>query len=294
MKKLLLFTTLLVIIITTPSFNIPKLVSYDTKYVEVSTAIWNNEKYIMVSMNRDGDRIKAKYFAAKDYSGASVYQRFNNWSLGKSLVLVSSGTYMNDSYQPVGLTIDNGIIVNRTLSNEFDGLVIVYATGGVVVSNIADGNLSIKCEGVDRKYDIRKALDRENFMECAQKVEATVFQTHLLAFKNELKIYPSPGCKLPPCERERRFLAVCKDDDGIVYHIIVHSPTPSTLYDGSRKVFKFLREYKDMKEVVFMINLDTGYQDVFQLYDDKGNIRNDIRGMKDLSVAVNLLVYYYQ
>ena len=39
--------------------------------------------------------------------------------------------------KPVGLTIDNGNIVNGALTN-MDGLVIVYATGGVVVSNLEE------------------------------------------------------------------------------------------------------------------------------------------------------------
>lgn len=267
---------------------------YDANLVEISTATWKNEKYIMVNMQREGERIKAKYFAATDYNGNSVYSRYKSWSAGKNIVLVTSGTYMNNNYQPVGLTIDNGVMVNETLSKEFDGLVIVQATGGVVVSNIEEHNLSMKCNGTNEVFDITNSWDKTSFVDCAKEVAATVFQTHLLVYKNELKIYSSWGCKLPPCERERRFLAVCKNEDGKIVHVIVHSPTASSLYDGTKKVFEFLTEFKDMQEVVFMINLDTGYQDVFQLYDKTGIQRSDIKGQKDISVAVNLLVYYYQ
>lgn len=267
---------------------------YDKNFVEITTAVFKDEKYTMVNMKRKDDRVRAKYFAAKDNNGKSVYERYKSWAAGKNIILVSSGTYMNDSYQPVGLTIDNGVVVNSTLSDQFDGLVIVYATGGVVVSNLKMANLSINCEGTNRVFDIRKSFEKTQFVECAKAAEATVFQTHLLVYKNELKIYPSPGCKLPPCDRERRFLAVCKNEDGELVHIIIHSPDHSTLYDGTKKVFEFLKIVKDMQEVVFMINLDTGFQDVFQLYDDKGNIMSAIAGQKDPSVAINLLTYYYQ
>lgn len=272
--------------------------SYEPEYVEVSTTKYGDNVFHMVSMNRKDNRVKAKYFAAKDFNGRSVFERYNEWK-SSSVILTSSGTYMDEcnisqNPKPVGLTIDNGVIVNERFETGFDGLVIVYATGGVVVSNLKEGNLKIKCEGLEKVFDIRKSLDRQQFISCAESVEATVFQTHLLAWKNELKIYDAPGCKSPPCARERRFLAVCKDEEGDILHIIVHSPTPSTLYQGTKKVFEFLREFKEMEEVVFMINLDTGCQDVFQLYNKDGVIRYDIRGRMKVSDAVNLLVYYFE
>ncbi len=291
-----IFFPLLMLAFITTSFHPLGITTpyYDPEYVEISSTVWDGDKYVMVTMKREGDRVKAKYFAASDYNGNSVYQRYNSWSAGKNIVLVCSGTYMNDSYQPVGLTIDNGVMVNNTLSDEFDGLVIVYATGGIVVSNLDEGNLYINCSGAGKYFDIRKSWDKAQFVECAKAMEATVFQTHLLIWNNELQLKNTPGCKLPPCERERRFLAVCKDEDGNIHHIIVHSPTYSTLYEGARKVLKFLTEFKEMEKVVFMINLDTGYQDVFKLYDKNGNVKDDIKGQKDLSIAVNILAYYFQ
>ncbi len=47
-------------------------------------------------------------------------------------------------------------------------------------------------------------------------------------------------------------------------------------------------------EVTCMINLDTGDQDVFRLYEKDGSPNKMIKGEKDLSVAVNLLAYYFQ
>lgn len=293
MRKMFLLSLVIILLMAFTPLQNPQI-SYDKGLVEISTAIWKNDKYIMVNLSRQGERIKAKYFAARDYNGNSVFKRYKEWQKGKGVILVTSGTYMNENYQPVGLTIDNGLVVNNELSDEFDGLVIVYATGGVVVSNIKEGNLSIKCNGENKNFDIRDQFDKDEFVKCAEEVGATVFQTHLLAYKNNLIVYPSENCKLPPCARERRFLAVCKDEEGTLRHVIVHSPTMSTLYDGSSRVLGFLKEYERMKEVVFMINLDTGYQDVFELYDSNGKRRADIKGQKDISIAINLLTYYYE
>ena len=73
----------------------------------------------------------------------------------------------------------------------------------------------------------------------------------------------------------------------------MHNPVHTTLYEGSRKVLQFLQEYKEM-EVIFMINLDTGAQDVFELYNPDCTINATIRGQLKPSEAVNLLVYYFK
>jgi hypothetical protein len=47
-------------------------------------------------------------------------------------------------------------------------------------------------------------------------------------------------------------------------------------------------------EVTFMVNLDTGYQDVFKLYNKDGTLNQTITGQVELSTAVNLLSYYFE
>ena len=51
---------------------------------------------------------------------------------------------------------------------------------------------------------------------------------------------------------------------------------------------------RELTKIEFMVNLDTGYQDVFKLYDTNGSEKNDIKGTEPLTSAVNLLVYYYE
>ena len=263
-----------------------------SELVEFSKSTMYGEDYYMVSMNRKNERVKAKYFASKDINGASVHQRFLKWGEGRQIIAVSSGTYMNGCYggaDPVGLTIDNGIPVNERLE-DFDGLVVVYATGGVVASNLKEKNLSMYCDGQNKVFDVTNSWDRQDFINCSKAVDATVFQTHLLVWKNELKIYPNSAS----APRERRFLAVCKDEEGDILHVIVHYPNNVSLLTGAKNVNTFLSEFKDMEEVVFLVNLDTGCQDIFFVWDDQGNLRETITGKSSISAAANLLVYYYE
>jgi hypothetical protein len=297
--NLVIFTFTFLILLSFTSDN-----NYDSSLVEISTTSFNSDKFIMVSMKRDGNRIKAKYFAATDpYTNKTVPERYKKWSIGKNVIAYSSGTYMTACEQylspkPVGLCIDNGIIVNKSLSNDLGGLVIVYATGGVVASRLKDGNLTVQTSNGNKTFDIKNnSFDRVQFIKWAEENEATVFQAHLLAYKDKLDI---SICKTGTClnPASRRFLAVCKDQNDKLVHTIVHCITETTLYDGSYKVYNFLKDFKDMKEVVYMVNLDTGCQNVFSLYKPDG-VEKSIKVVGNnyfykIEQAVNLLVYYYE
>ncbi len=268
---------------------------YSTDYVEISTVTYKNEKYSSVLLSRKDDHVKAKYFAAKDEYGNNVFNRFEKWKLkNPNVILLSSGTYF-DGYagneKPVGLTIDNGVVVNETLENDkMDGLVIVYSTGGIVATNLKDGDLAVG-SNPNKKYNLRgNAWDKQEFIQWAKEHNATVFQTHLLAYKNTLKV----GSNGNPTQRERRFLAVGKDDEGNFKHIIVNCKNQTlTLYQGAKNALDYLNNFEDMS-VTFLVNLDTGMQDVYQLYNKDGSLNKNIQGATPAAQAKNLLVYYYE
>ncbi len=269
--------------------------AYAASEVEVTSSKFGNKVYKMITMNRTNQRVKAKYFAFKE-GGLSVYQRYQKWKTGKDVVLISSGTYIDyesykqANYLPEGLTIDNGKVVNEKTTDKFDGFVIVYATGGIAVANIKEQNVNITCNGQQKSFDIKnKPFDRQEFIQCAKDVEATTFQTHLLAFKNQPKV----GLNGSQNKASRRFLAACKTE-GVLYHVIVHTDEEQTLSQAALDAFKFLKEYKEMDEIIFMVNLDTGMQNVFELYDANGTKRSDILGKTPAENATNLLVYYYE
>lgn len=289
MKTSIVFTLALFIVNTSSVFS----QTQGGDYVNVSNVTYGGNEFTSVIMTRQNDRIKAKYFAAKNSDG-SVYERFQKWARGRKIVLATSGTYMDEceAYRdpkPVGLTVDNGVSVNKDYVSKLGGLVIVYATGGVVASKIDERNLTMNCGNGNKVLNIQDSWSRTTFMSCAESVAATAFQAHLLVWKNKLNV-----SKVDFNERERRFLAVGTDGSGNTLHVITHVPGNVTLYDGTKMVFDFLQGYVEMKEVIFLVNLDTGCQDVFQLYDQNGNIRTDIKGKESASQAANLLVYYYE
>lgn len=277
------------------------IAQYDESLVQTTTLVYEGDQFQIIQLNRKGGRVKVKYFAAKDfYNNKNINQRFRDWKVGRNLVLYSSGTYMDDyspNAKPVGLTIDQGVIVNERLeTNRLDALVIVYATGGIVVSNLKDGNLNYYSNSKRINANLNNAIDRIGFINWAKDNAATVFQTHLLVFENELKLSDPRFGNCTSCKekRERRFLAAVKDSDGQLHHVVINNLNQSnSLYQATLKTFKYLNNFAGL-EVVFMINLDTGAQDVFQFYKSNGLPHPVLKGVKELSSAVNLLVYYYQ
>jgi hypothetical protein len=268
---------------------------YNSDYVRVSTVTYNNEKYSSIFLSRKDDHVKAKYFAAKDEYGNNVFNRFEKWKLkNPNVILLSSGTYFDGnagSEKPVGLTIDNGVVVNETLENyKMDGLVIVYSTGGVVATNLKDGDLSVG-SNPNKKYNLRgNEWDKQEFIQWAKEHDATVFQTHLLAYKNTLKV----GLNGNQTQRERRFFAVGKDKDGNYIHIVVNCKNQTlTLYQGAKNALDYLNNFENI-DVNFLVNLDPGMQDVFQFFNKDGSKYNSVQGFVEPVQAKNLLVYYYE
>ncbi len=270
--------------------------SYDGSYLQVTFS----KDYNTFLLNRQDKRVKAKFFASN--SGTeSVYERYENWKHGKNIILISSFTYMdicdlgNDNIlniTPIGLTIENGVVINNNLS-EMDGLVLVYPDGELAVSNLDSGNIYI--EGITRKLDIRNnAFERSTYIEWARKKNATVLQTHLLIFHNSLTIFKPDDCSSCKEYRERRFLGVCKDENGNLFHVIIHMPYHTTLYDGTKNAYNYLIEQKGMKEILFLVNMDPSCYDVFEYYNPDGTKNDLIHGKWDIKDATNFIVYYFE
>lgn len=249
---------------------------------KIGHAIW---------ISRKSQKVKAKYFAHKQY-GQTVYQRFNTWKGDKSLVLMSSGAYSErwdvDS-PPTGLTVDNGEIVNRNYRSDMDGLVIVYATGGIVVSNIEDGDLYLGA--LRKKVDITNYRDRAEFLQWAKKERATVFQTHLLAYKNELKT----GHNGSSSTSRRKVLALARKRGGELFHIIFYMKDRNySIHNAADAVLSFLKRQR--MDVVAIVNLDTGSYDIIDTNRTVKDCHGDrIRGTRNSSKRklTNMLAYEY-
>jgi len=240
-----------------------------------------------VWLYRQSGNVKAKYFAHRDYdSNKSVYDRYSEWKGNSEIIMVCAGAFTSQDYtKPVGLTVDNGKVVNRKIDESMDGLVIVYATGGIVVSDIDEGNLYLQTLG--RQVDARDHRDKYELLEWAEKEDATIFQTQLLCYKNQLRI-SSNGRK----ERAaRRLLILGTDSKGNVVHVVFNIQRDVYLYDISKEVLEYLKE--EGLNVIAMLNLDTGMYNILEVYNERGYQLDDVEGEEPVRKATNLLSYYY-
>lgn len=255
-----------------------KVYTLQEGYSQVGHSIW---------LSRASKRMSAAYFSAGD-----VYNNHKTWSRGKEVFLTCSGAFSDDLDKtdgalPVGINIENGYAKNRKVKKDgMDALVIVYATGGIVVSDLTAGDLYLNSLG--KKLDIRASTtDKYDFLEWAKDEQATVFQTQLLVYNNKLKI-DERGRKN---KRERRFLALATTNSGQLYHIVFDLPEGTYLYDGAQKVLAHLNA-QDM-DVTAVLNLDTGAYNVLKVNTGDDEVDQELKGKTSISRAVNLLSYYY-
>jgi hypothetical protein len=299
MRYLSILILITILIITSSSTKINKDKGLNEDYcssafdenVKVYT-LKDKNKAVGTSIWLKRNRIKAKYFAHKQY-GQSVNERYDSWKPEKEIILMTGAAYVNGwrgSEIPVGITVDNGLVVNRNWERNIDGLVIVYATGGIVVSNIENGDLYLHDLG--KVLDIRNTIDRAEFLSWAVKKNVSVFQTHLTIFKNELQCHYSKTAR----SSSRRFLVFVKNSSGELFHVIFYfKHVDYTLYHASGMILNYLKN-KEM-EVIAMLNLETGTYDIMftgsGVIDCNGDYiqgrRNQFR--RDIP---NILTYYYE
>jgi len=237
---------------------------------------------VFLLRGKSNSKLKAKYFAKNAYS------EFLRWKSGKDIVLISSGAYSTgwdaSSDTPVGLCVDNGATVNRNIKTDMDGLVIVEKVGGVRVSDIDQNNLYLQSIG----RTISPISEKNTLIQWGQDQEATIFQTHLLAYEKQLRISPSNSNKE---SANRRLLVLGYTSDGALFHAIFHIDRKVSLYDATNDTMKSL-EVRGIN-VVSVLNLDTGGYDILEVYDDRNKQVSYIQGRENKSKATNLLIYYY-
>ncbi len=143
-------------------------------YDEVGHSIW---------LSRSSKRMNAAYFSAGD-----VYGNHQKWSKGKDVFLTCSGAFSDDLQKtagalPVGINIENGYAKNRKVKKDgMDALVIVYATGGIVVSDLTQGDLYLNSLG--KKLDIRQSTtDKYDFLAWPKRKRQPCFRRNYWRIK---------------------------------------------------------------------------------------------------------------
>ena len=293
MKVIYLLSTLLLFAFSKGDVQKPTEGGYDSDFVSFSQKTYSGTNFYVVKFKRKGERIKVKYFAKK-LSGKSIQERYNDWSKNQKVIMYSSGAYMSESFDAstagiVGITIDNGIIINRNVKyNSLSALVVTYPNGSVEIKNVKNGILTFAGSGSSQVFDFSKPNHIARFVDWATEAKLTVFQTHLLAHDKKLRVYSNGSSS----EASRRFFVTGQDSRGAEYYFVVHRPDAISLYDGAKSVFDYLNNNR--YTVNSMINLDTGAQDVFQFFSVSGNVSNILQGGTNVSNARNLIAFYYE
>lgn len=236
-----------------------------------------------VWISRKKERCKIKYFAQKTNS-QSVYDRYVEFKKDKTIVMVCSGAFSTGDAVPIGLTVDNGVIANRNIDDKMDGLVVVYATGGIAVCDLDKGSLSL--QSLSGSLDPRK--DKAKLLDWAVQKGATIFQTQLLAYDNTLRVTSQARTE----RAERRFLVLAKSKSGELFHIVFYvTAKDAYLFDTAKQILDYLVNTKGV-QVAAMLNVDTGHFNIMDLFDSYGNLDSQCHGDVDIKTAANLVIYY--
>lgn len=240
----------------------------------------------MMSLIEKDKFLKVKYFA-----GNNASKRVEEWSKNKNLVCITSGTYMShldvNQSVPLGICIENGKIINRKLEN-WDAISVIDSLGNIQIYDINNFNLINICSDFNRVNNLNNNIDRLAFLNCCKQNELSVFQTHLLYRDNNLRIINSNNKK----PSKRRFLISGKDPAGSDFICVLQVNNHLELYDATLRAKDFLIDeikLDDMK----IINLDAGANDVLIVYDEYGDIVENIHGSFPLHRSCDLLVFYY-
>ena len=282
-------------LLITHLFVLESYSQYGNGYVSMQTDHINGSKITLLNMCEKGGRIKVKYFAYKD-GGTSVYQRFLNWKIGKNVICYSSGAYVDfcDAIiaKPAAFCIDNGTIVNNVLAADLDGLIIIFPAGNMQAYSLKEGSINITYkDGSKKKVNLKNALEKQFFIEWAKKMGVTVFQTHLLCYKNQLAV-----SAVSKKTSNRRFIVAGKDGKGSAQQIIINSLSQLSLYDATANAISYLKTSHLLTDISFIFNLDPGCQDVYRVYNADGKVCTlpGFNGSFQIDKAANLVVYYYE
>jgi len=290
MKKKYLFVLLIVF-----GIQLSHSQTYFGGKFKISNHYKNGHTYTVYDFSREGTVVRAKYFAQ------NAYYQYQQWKGDREILLVTAGAFSDtfkEDGKPVGLCVDNGVIVNRVTDDDMDGLVIVY-NGSAQIGGIAIVDLdkkAVKCESsygggsYEYYYPRSSYTDRVNLLNWGANAGLTLFQTQLVysdkksSDENFNNLYYGK-------KRERRFLAICLKY-GDVHHVVVDVPENEYLNLAAKNAKSILDD--EGFNVLYIMNLDTGGKNILHRYNGyrlenlEPNSNEDAR----IEKATNLLIYY--
>ncbi|MCP4176157.1 MAG: hypothetical protein GY756_00145 [bacterium] len=278
MKQITLLISFLI------SVQISNAQSYFDGKFNIQESTHKGFSYTLYDFSRESGVMRAIFFAQNAYS------QYQGWKGNKKILLITEGSF-SDSWgataKPVGLCVDNGVILNRTPEIVMDGLVVI-CNGGSQIGAIAVVDLdkkAIKCE-IGENYEYyhprESAMDRMKFLEWSANNGLSIFQAHLVYSEKKTSLENSRPLDYGH-KRERRFLAICKKN-GVVHHVVVDA-SDALYLNLSAKYAKAVLD-KEGYDIMYILNLEPN---ILHAYDG-----NDLINLKSKTIekSSNLLIYY--
>ena len=228
--------------------------------------------------------LKKEQYKINYLAGKNVGQRYKFFLEEKQLEVkaLMTGAFTNLNSQIEGLTFEKGKIVNAVLLQHRDGLILIDETNKLFVINLK--NKKFMLPHTNTIIDpFNKIMDYSKLLQWGKKHKAAIFQTQLLAYKNQTLIKKnSKKSKL----RERRLLVLITNQKGEDIHLIVNITQAIDLANLNEKIIELIK--KKQYHLNAILNLDTGGYDIFHVYNKKKEI---LSTPISLDEATNLIFY---
>jgi len=273
----LIFSFLAVMVLSAETLSAQKKpIEYYGGAYQVYTLKEEGLTFKIFDMNISRGNFKVAYFGQ---NGAANYK---SWKRGHSRVLcyfaVGFAQDWAPDQPPLGLSVQQGRILNRNMEADMDGLVSLTRQGTLKAVNIS----AEKAEG---RYDLTQSSDRSRYLRTVGSSGSSIFQTQLMYTAQQGSMM---GDLKYGQKSSRRFLAICTDKRGQTHHLVMDVLSRTHLNNAAAKAIVALKE-KGFT-VQYLLNQDTGGRNIMEAFNDRGD--RIYLAPVDISKATQLLVYY--
>lgn len=244
---------------------------------EVYTLKQEGLKFKIFDFNISRLNLKVAYF------GQGAGQKYESWKQRyQHQVLCYFAVGFAQEYEsdglPLGLSVESGDVVNRSLDPEMDGILEISRYG--VLSA-----LDIEEEAARRRYQLRTLSHRGVYLSAVSREGSSVCQSQLLYSH-------SHGSRMGPIKygnrASRRFLALANDQAGNQHYLVVDLVESAHLNEAGQKALEALQTAG--YSVQYLFNHDTGSRNIMNAFDDEQN--RLYAAPVASSEATQLLVFY--
>jgi hypothetical protein len=219
-------------------------------------------------------------------TGASVEKQLNTMRSTKEEMVAMSAAFTSSNGNIDGLSFLHGVPQNYMLLPTLGGLGVIK-NGDFSVINLRSETIELPFSGEKIDNPIKKLKGYAALLNWCKNNSLTTFQTILLAHDNKLKI---SNKKSSGSETNRRlFFKFYDNAEKMNKYGIMNLTSPFSLYEAAHHTAQRVLMNPSWN-LEFIINLDTGSKDIMKLYDEKGQVRREVKGVYALSKANNLLV----